>query len=112
MSSDHRAELSLSRRQLVAAIPLVLLAPTGVWAATNELTPLPGTNAAAKALAYVDDAADADPKRYPSGSKEACDNCLHYKSVDTQGGSCALFPGFEVKAAGWCAGWVKLAGAS
>ncbi len=48
MSSDHSAELSLSRRQLVAAIPLVLLGPAGVWAATNELAPLPATNATAK----------------------------------------------------------------
>ncbi len=49
------------------------------------------------------------PKRYPSGSNDACRNCLHYKAVDAQGGSCVLFPGFEVKAAGWCAGWTKMA---
>ncbi len=61
MSVDHRPEFSLSRRRLVGAIPLMLLAPASVWAATGALTPLPSTNATAIALAYVDDAKNADP---------------------------------------------------
>ena len=74
--------------------------------ASESLKPLDTTNPAAKALAYVEDAADADPSRYKPGSR--CDNCTHYQPEKgtAERAGCALFPGFSVTAAGWCAGWV------
>lgn len=74
--------------------------------ASEPLKPLDTSHPAAKALAYVENAADADPGRYQPGSR--CDNCTHYlpQSGSAEVGGCALFPGFSVTAAGWCAGWV------
>jgi High potential iron-sulfur protein len=107
--TDRSPSLSLSRRQLIAAMPLAMFAAAGVHAA-EELQPLQMSNPTAAALAYVPDAANADKSRYPAGSKQTCANCLHFKSLDADWGSCALFPGFKVKSAGWCAGWVATQG--
>ncbi|HSY05996.1 MAG TPA: high-potential iron-sulfur protein [Steroidobacteraceae bacterium] len=56
----------------------------------------------AKALKYTPDASkstDAKP-----GSK--CANCRLYQgAADSAQGGCLLFPGKQVKAAGWCASW-------
>jgi hypothetical protein len=73
----------------------------------EALKPLPTDNPQAIALKYTEDVATNAPAGYPEGSAQDCANCLHYKSVDDTWGSCALFPGFKVKAAGWCSGWVK-----
>ncbi|MGE0622846.1 MAG: high-potential iron-sulfur protein [Pseudomonadales bacterium] len=74
--------------------------------ASTALKPLDASHPAAKALAYVENAADADPSRYLQGSR--CDNCTHYQPQQGASdiGGCALFPGFSVVATGWCAGWV------
>lgn len=76
------------------------------WGA-EPLKELPLDNPQAQALKYTEDVSASKPEGYPQGSDQTCLNCLHYKSVDDTWGSCALFPGFKVKAAGWCAGWVK-----
>ena len=107
--NDASSPLSLSRRRLIAVVPLAMFAAAGVRAA-EELKELPTSNPQATALAYVPDAANADKSRYPAGAKQDCANCLHYKSLDAEWGSCALFPGFKVKAKGWCAGWVAAQG--
>lgn len=75
--------------------------------AAEPLKPLPLDNPQAKALKYVEDVSANPPQGYTAGSGQACHNCLHYKSLDDTTGSCALFPGFKVESAGWCAGWVK-----
>ena len=74
--------------------------------ASESLKPLDTSHPPAKALAYVEDAANADPSRFQAGSR--CDNCTHYQphTGSADRGGCALFPGFSVTAAGWCAGWV------
>ena len=70
------------------------------WAA-EPLAPLPPDNPQAQALKYTEDATGTAP------AGQNCANCLHYKSLDDTWGSCALFPTFKVKAAGWCSAWVK-----
>jgi hypothetical protein len=73
----------------------------------EPLQPLPPDNPQAVALKYVEDVSANPPDGYPAGSGQDCTNCLHYKAVDDTSGSCALFPGFKVQAAGWCSAWVK-----
>jgi len=77
-----------SRRAHAAALPLL-----------SESDP------AASALDYVEDATRA--KGAPSGS--LCSNCSVYGGADgAPAGSCTLFPGKWVKAAGWCKSWSGL----
>jgi hypothetical protein len=66
-------------------------------------TPLLAVSAAeAQAVKYVEDAKDA--KGATPGSN--CANCGLYQGANgsTQG-PCQLFPGKDVKAAGWCSSW-------
>jgi hypothetical protein len=102
--ADRSSPFALSRRQLIAVMPLAVFAAAGVHAA-EELKELTNSNPQAQALAYVPDAANADKSRYPAGQKQDCANCLHFKSTGGDWGSCAIFPGFKVKSAGWCAAW-------
>jgi hypothetical protein len=85
---------------------LIVGATGGRLIAGEALKPLDRSHPPAQALSFVDDAADADPAVYKEGSR--CDNCLHFRADAAPGesGGCALFPGFSVPAAGWCAGWV------
>ena len=66
-------------------------------------TALPLTNAQAKALGYVEDAAKAPPARKPGST---CANCQFFTAAT---GACVLFPGFSVAPAGWCSAWAKKA---
>ena len=62
---------------------------------------------AALALGYVENAAQADVKKYPQyvqGSN--CDNCLQLQGKPGPSyRPCSLFPGKLVSAGGWCSGW-------
>ena len=96
-----------SRRQFlyraplgVAAIALVGMPLTAAGAA--KLPPVTPDDPTAKALKYVNDASQASVTQ--PGSK--CANCANYQGAagSTEGG-CLLFPGKDVKAAGWCSGW-------
>src|SRR5690606_4820169 len=71
----------------------------------EPLAPLPTDNPQAQALKYVEDVVASPPAGYPAGSGQNCANCLHYKAVDDAWGSCAIFPGFKVRAEGWCSAW-------
>lgn len=73
----------------------------------EPLEPLPTDNPQAQALKYVEDVSANPPAEFPEGSEQDCANCLHYNAVDGSWGSCALFPGFKVRAQGWCSAWVK-----
>lgn len=80
---------------------------TGRIGAQESLERLPPENPQAQALKYVEDVEANPPETYPAGSGQNCANCLHYQAVDDEWGSCAIFPGYRVRAAGWCSAWVK-----
>ena len=86
-----------------AAAAMVLLGslPRRVWAALPHLTQ--ANNATAKALHYVDDDSKAPAPHKPG---QVCSSCVHFqgKSGETWG-PCAIFPGYDVNAKGWCAGF-------
>jgi hypothetical protein len=100
-------ELSLSRRRLLQRLALgVSLAPLAAGglreshAASAALLSVDAPEA--KAVKYVENAGDAQGASPGSN----CANCGLYQGPNgsTQG-PCQLFPGKEVKAAGWCSSW-------
>jgi High potential iron-sulfur protein len=100
-------QISLSRRCLLQRLALAMsLAPVAVGAsrpARAAAQPLLSVNAPeAKAVKYVEDARQA----HGAAAGNSCANCGLYQGAggSTQG-PCQLFPGKDVKAAGWCSSW-------
>jgi hypothetical protein len=80
------------------AVPLLQFLPAGDARANPPRLPL--TNAQAKALGYVEDAATVTARNFKPGS--TCANCQFY----TEGNEgCTIFPGFSVEPKGWCTAW-------
>ncbi|XKE46309.1 high-potential iron-sulfur protein [Halomonas organivorans] len=88
----------------LAALPL----GAGILSRTafaQELPPLDPDSDQAKALNYVETAAEAsDHPAYAEG--ETCANCMFFQA-DTQG--CQLFPQNSVNPGGWCQSWTAQA---
>jgi hypothetical protein len=97
----------LSRRLLVQRLALAAaLTPVGMAAWRRALAgsaPLLSVSAPeAAAVKYVEDAKDA--RGAAPGNN--CANCGLYQGPEgSVQGPCQLFPGKEVKAAGWCSSW-------
>lgn len=81
---------------LVAASGLVV----GRTAVAGDLPKLDPNDATAKALAYT---------HQSTTDGQTCKNCQLFKG-DAAWGECAIFPGKEVNAQGWCKSWFKKAG--
>lgn len=101
------AEFSRSRRRLLQRLALgVSLGPLAAGALRESraaAAPLLSVDAPeAKAVKYVENAKDA----HGASPGSSCANCGLYQGPNgsTQG-PCQLFPGKEVKAAGWCSSW-------
>jgi High potential iron-sulfur protein len=62
---------------------------------------------AAKALGYVENASQVDPKKYPSYTKgSSCENCAQLQGASGPSyRPCDLFAGKLVSIGGWCSGW-------
>ena len=83
----------------VASIPLAAISSRAVAADGAKVDP---NDPQAKALAYVHASPDAERN---------CANCQLYTDASAaEWGPCAIFPGKQVAAAGWCTAWVKRAG--
>lgn len=96
-------ETSLSRRRLLMRLAVgVPLAPIALRTAVAADTPLLSVNApAAKAVHYIESA-----KGVKEAQGNSCANCGLYQGPDgSVQGPCQIFPGKEVKAAGWCTSW-------
>jgi high potential iron-sulfur protein len=101
-----KKETVLSRRRLLqrlalgAAVVPLTGGVRGTLAAPAPLLPVSAPEA--RAVKYVEDAKDAQGAAPGSN----CANCGLYQGPNgsTQG-PCQLFPGKEVKAAGWCSSW-------
>jgi hypothetical protein len=100
-------EISLSRRALLRQLTLAAtLAPLAAGVSRSAVAapaPLLSIDAPeAKAVKYVENAKDAQGATPGS----TCANCGLYQGPDGSArGPCQLFPGKEVKAAGWCSSW-------
>ncbi len=99
-------EIVLSRRRLLqrlalgaAAVPLAGRV-RGALAAPAPLLSVEAPEA--RAVKYVEDARNAQGATPGSN----CANCGLYQGPNGSAqGPCQLFPGKEVKAAGWCSSW-------
>jgi High potential iron-sulfur protein len=102
---------SLARRRFlqltattVVAVPASALLMRSAIATDAPLVDTKDSTAAA--LKYVEDVANAQGAK--PGSK--CANCALYQAApDSAQGPCTLFPGKQVKAAGWCSAWAQKA---
>jgi hypothetical protein len=92
-------------KQAALGLSMAPLALAGTPAALGASPPLlTEQDPAAQAVHYVEDASRA--KGAAAGAD--CSNCSIYSSVGADRGSCTLFPGKLVKAAGWCSSWSGL----
>ena len=84
----------------VAGAPLAALGLRQAFAAGVPL--LNPADPAAKAVKYVEDAKRT--RDAPAGN--TCGNCALYQGASgSSQGPCQIFPGKDVKAAGWCSSW-------
>jgi high potential iron-sulfur protein len=95
-----------SRRQLLRGVAVGLsLAPLAAPVLPAEPPLISESDPAAKAVHYVEDA------RRASGATDGalCASCSLYSgAAGADRGSCTLFPGKLVQAAGWCSSWSSL----
>jgi len=101
--SDRR---SPGRRRLLQTlalgVPLAALGMKPRARAAAAAALLDAASPEAQAVRYVEDAARA------SGAtpRSSCANCALYQGAEgSKQGPCQVFPGREVKAAGWCTSW-------
>jgi High potential iron-sulfur protein len=102
MANDSNASRRRFLGQLMLGATLGSLAlgrATATRAADAAL--LSPTDPAAKKLKYTEDATHV---KEAAGNK--CSSCALYQGAGTsKQGPCQIFPGKDVKAAGWCTSW-------
>jgi len=96
-----------SRRQFIRIVPAAgaaaLIATRSAHAAMVD-----EGEAQAKALGYVADAGRVDKGKYKQyAAGQSCSSCALYQGGSAPAGKCALFPGKEVAAKGWCSAYAK-----
>jgi hypothetical protein len=105
MNDRHNAARRALLKQAALGLTLAPLALARSPPALGAEPPLLNEReAAAAAVHYVADASRA--KGATSGAD--CSNCSIYGATDATQGTCTLFPGKLVKAAGWCSSWSGL----
>ena len=94
-------------RTLVLGAAAASVTPRAPSARAREPEKLDVNDPAARALGYVENAAEVDTKKYPGyvpGSN--CDNCLLLQGKPGNNyRPCSLFQGKLVAVSGWCTGW-------
>lgn len=101
----------ISRRRFVQMVLLGGAAAVALPAAAqgDALPPLSGSDPTASALAYTEDAAAVDAKRFPQHKVgDTCLSCNFYQGKSARG-ACSLFPGKSVAGKGWCSAFVAKA---
>ncbi len=93
----------------VKSAVLIPMAGMGMarMAVAADLPHLSPSDPTAKALSYVEVASESKSSAYKAG--DACDNCALYQGDrKADWGPCAVFPGKDVSAKGWCTSYVKM----
>ena len=97
MDSNARRKFLRRAAAAIVAGPLAHTAVQPALADAHERVDPDGPQA--KALSYVHQSTNADT---------VCANCGLYSGVaEAAWGPCAIFPGKQVAAAGWCSAWVR-----
>lgn len=93
---------TLLQKMAVGAALLPLLDRAIGRALAAELPLLAVDSAEARAVKYVENASQAGT----AAPGNNCENCMLYQgAIGSTQGPCSLFPGKQVKAAGWCSSW-------
>ncbi len=98
---------------LAAAVPAgaVMLHSEG---RAQDLVRLDVDDPTAKALLYVEDAADVDTSNPMAARYESGQDCANCAQIQGEAGAewrpCGIFPGKLVAAKGWCTVWVPMPG--
>ncbi len=105
--------------QVAIAVPAgaaLLNAAVSTTASAQAAAPLPKlelTDPSAKALLYVDDAANVDRKNPLAARFAPNQNCANCSQIQGKAGDayrpCAIFPGKLVASKGWCSVWAAKA---
>ena len=111
---NHDRRCNKGRRQAIKSLGYAVAAagmlPVVLRADSHPDTALDEASDQAKALGYRHITADVDKSAYPRHDvSQNCRNCQLYQSQE-RWGPCALFPGKQVSADGWCSAWVKRSG--
>jgi High potential iron-sulfur protein len=103
MDSDDNQSRRQFVRKLLAGAALAPVAMTRLSSSRAADLPLLSTDdPAAQKVKYTEDAATA--KGATKGNN--CSNCALYEGTyQSARGPCQIFPGKDVKAAGWCSSW-------
>ena len=104
--------LRLSRRSLLKwtgffslSAPIALYLGSSRFVRAADSPKLEENDPTAVALKYVHNATQAKDRK---NSDAVCDICQHYTGgAGAEWGPCAIFPGKQVNAKGWCSVWVK-----
>lgn len=104
--NEQRRRLLSSLAMAAAALPLLRVGT----AQAASLPHLTLDDPTAKALHYTENASQLDPKTQPAYKPGAdCANCQLYQGDRKAAwGPCAVFPGKDVKASGWCSSHVDM----
>ena len=102
MNSDNQQSRRRFLQKLVLGTAIAPLATARLAAgAAADLPLLSPDDPAAKKVKYIEDAA----KEKTAGGNN-CGTCALYEGTyKSAQGPCQLFPGKQVKAAGWCSSW-------
>jgi hypothetical protein len=103
MSHGDRLSRRSLLQKLTLGVPLLPIAVSQLSTALAADAPLLSPDAKeAKAVKYVEDAS----KAVGAIPGSTCANCAVYQGHSgLPQGPCQIFPGKEVKAAGWCSSW-------
>ena len=97
---------------LTAVIGIPVMRGSGALGATPRV-PLDEKAAAAKAVAYQQDARTVDPRLFPTYRRgQSCATCALIEFGTARLRGCSLFPGKLVAATGWCSVWQLRGGKS
>ncbi len=100
MKTYTRRQVLSASAVAIAASPLIALSQRAAVAA--DAPAVDPNDPQAKALSYV---------HVTTVAGSNCANCqLYTGDASAEWGPCALFPGKQVAAAGWCSAWVKKVG--
>jgi hypothetical protein len=111
MTDTNSRRAGLTRRAMMKQLGLAAGCAAAALPAARARADTPGRldvqDPAAKALGYVENAADVDVKKYPAYTKgNNCENCLQLQgSAGNNYRPCSVFPGKLVSVSGWCTAW-------
>jgi len=100
----------MNRRAILKGLAAATAAVASLSSRRSEGAELPHLDVkdpAAAAVGYVENANQADAKKYPAYVKgSTCENCSLLQGAPGAGyRPCQLFPGKSVSIHGWCSGW-------